>query len=296
MKILPWLLVLAATPLAQTETWQCLTVQPISGSPVFSPASPSAACAQASKSGGAPWTQQATYNVQLWNLQNGANSGSPTRVVANGNGNCTSSLSPYPNVAPIWGTPSVQASGSTLTWTVAVQSYSPVINLGIDWGSSANGVVTAGSASFPTSPCQCFVNDCSTQGVVALALRASDFVEAMDQEPLKVAVTAARYTLKIDDAVVGTFTKEEWAKGVNLATLPTPMAKQAAAVHDLTLRHNVIHFARWRLVEVNLQNVAVDPAHVRAAVDALDVLDADVIAQQRAAAQPKSHRYELAAE
>jgi lysophospholipase L1-like esterase len=133
--------------------------------------------------------------------------------------------------------------------------------------------------------------------VVALALRASDFVEAMDQEPLRVTgLAAARYTLKIDDEVVGTFTKEEFAKGVNLATLPTPMAKQAAAVHDLTLRHNTVHFARWRQVEVNLQNVAVDPAHVRAAVDALDTLEADVVQQQRAAAQPKRHRYELVAQ
>jgi lysophospholipase L1-like esterase len=133
--------------------------------------------------------------------------------------------------------------------------------------------------------------------VVALALRASDFVEAMDQEPLKVTgLTAARYTLKIDDEVVGTFTKEEWAKGVNLATPATPMAKQAAAAHDLTLQHNVVHFARWRLVEVNLQNVAVNPAHLRAAADALDALEDDVVAQQRAAAQPKSHRYELVAE
>jgi hypothetical protein len=47
---------------------------------------------------------------------------------------------------------------------------------------------------------------------------------------------------------------------------------------------------------VNLQNVAVDPAHVKAVADALDVLEADVVAQQRAAAQPKSHRYELGAE
>jgi hypothetical protein len=49
-------------------------------------------------------------------------------------------------------------------------------------------------------------------------------------------------------------------------------------------------------VEVNLQNVAVDPAHVKAAADALDALEADVVVQQRAAAQPKSHRYELVAE
>jgi hypothetical protein len=133
--------------------------------------------------------------------------------------------------------------------------------------------------------------------VMALALRASDFVEAMDQEPLKVTgLRAARYTLKIDDEVVGSFTKEEFAKGVNLATLPTPMAKQAAAVHDLTLRHNVVHFARWRMVGVNLDNIAIPAAHLQAAADALDTLEADVVAQQRAAAQPKSHRYELAPE
>jgi hypothetical protein len=133
--------------------------------------------------------------------------------------------------------------------------------------------------------------------VVALALRASDFVEAMDQEPLRVTgLTAARYTLKIDGEVVGTFTKEEFAKGVNLATLATPMAKQAAAVHDLTLRHNIVHFARWRLVGVNLDNIAIPAAHLQTAADALDTLEADVIAEQRAAAQPKSHRYELVPE
>ena len=133
--------------------------------------------------------------------------------------------------------------------------------------------------------------------VMALALRASDFVEALDQEPLKVTgLTAARYTLKIDDETVGAFTKEEWAKGVNLATLPTPMAKQAAAVHDLTLRHNVVHFARWRMAGVNLDNIVIPAAHLQAADDSLDVLEADVIGQQRAAAQPKSHRYELAPE
>lgn len=130
--------------------------------------------------------------------------------------------------------------------------------------------------------------------VVALALRASDFVETMDQQPLKVTgLTAARYTLKIDDEVVGAFTREELAKGVNLATLATPMAKQAAAVHDLTLKHNTVHFARWRMAGVNLDSLALPPAHLQAAADALDTLEADIVAQQRAAAQPKSHRYEL---
>ncbi|MGA2737796.1 MAG: SGNH/GDSL hydrolase family protein [Bryobacteraceae bacterium] len=133
--------------------------------------------------------------------------------------------------------------------------------------------------------------------VMALALRASDFVEAMDREPLKViGLPAARYTLKIDGDAVGTFSKEEWAKGVNLATLATPMAKQAAAVHDLTLRHNIVHFARWRMAGVNLDNIAIPPAHLQAAGEALDTLEADVVAAQRAAAQPQMHRYELTPE
>ena len=32
-----------------------------------------------------------------------------------------------------------------------------------------------------------------------------------------------------------------------------PMLKQALAVHDLTLKHNNIHFARWREVQVPLE-------------------------------------------
>ena len=74
------------------------------------------------------------------------------------------------------------------------------------------------------------------------------------------------------------------------------MAKQAAAVHDLTLRHNVVHFARWRMAGVNLDSLSLPPAHLAAAAEALDTLEADVIAQQRAAAQPKSHRFELTPE
>jgi lysophospholipase L1-like esterase len=129
----------------------------------------------------------------------------------------------------------------------------------------------------------------------AAALRSSDFVEALDEEPLKITgLKAARYTLKIDGDGLGSFTKQQLADGVNLAILPTPMAKQAASVHDLTLRHNIVHFARWRLVQLNLRNIRA--VHTQAAVDALDVLEEEVIQQQRAAAHPSPHRYELVAE
>ncbi len=72
------------------------------------------------------------------------------------------------------------------------------------------------------------------------------------------------------------------------------MVKQAVAVHKLTLEHNNVHFARWRQVEVPLEG---DPAsHKQAALEALDKLEADLVAEQRAAAQPKPRRFQLSPE
>lgn len=63
---------------------------------------------------------------------------------------------------------------------------------------------------------------------------------------------AARYALKIDGEKVGDFTKEQLAEGINLALEPTPMLKQASSVYDLTVKHNDVHFARWREIQVPL--------------------------------------------
>jgi lysophospholipase L1-like esterase len=128
--------------------------------------------------------------------------------------------------------------------------------------------------------------------VIQLALRASDFVEALDQQPLQVTgLTAPRYKLTIDGEEVGSFTREQLAEGINLAVLPTPMMKQAARVHELTRRHNDIHFTRWRDVQVPLEN---NPSrNISRATRALDALEGDLVKQQRAAAQPKDHRYQL---
>jgi lysophospholipase L1-like esterase len=128
--------------------------------------------------------------------------------------------------------------------------------------------------------------------VVGLAIQSSDFVESLNKQVLKVTgLTAQKYTLKIDDEEVATLTRESLAEGVNLVLLPTPMARQASVVHALTLKHNNIHFARWRQVQVPLEN---DPLIQKPMVlGALDSLEAELIQQQRAAAQPKSHRYQL---
>jgi lysophospholipase L1-like esterase len=131
--------------------------------------------------------------------------------------------------------------------------------------------------------------------MIALALRSSDFVEALDRQPLRIkGLSGARYVLRIDGEIVGSFSRQDLADGVNLALLPSPMVKQALDVHALTIRHNQIHYARWRNVQVPLQEQTLEK--LQPALDALDALEVELIDQQRAAAQPKLRHYELSPE
>lgn len=133
--------------------------------------------------------------------------------------------------------------------------------------------------------------------VIALAVKSSDFVQSLNQQPLKVTgLGAANYALKIDGSDVGSFSKEQLAEGINLATLPTPMAKQAADVHKLTLQHNNTHFQRWRQIEVNYAAEGKSAKMQRAAKDlmaAMDEEETEQVKQQRAAAQPKPRQFQL---
>lgn len=127
---------------------------------------------------------------------------------------------------------------------------------------------------------------------IALAVKASDFEQTLNRQPLRIAgLASGKYTVRIDGETVGTFSADQLASGVNLAMLPTPMSKQAAEVHALTLKHNNVHFARWRQVEVPLETDGL--TQVKAAMDALDRLEQEIVERQRASAQPKARRYEL---
>jgi lysophospholipase L1-like esterase len=129
--------------------------------------------------------------------------------------------------------------------------------------------------------------------LLALALKSSGFVEALDRETLRVTGLAeARYELKIDGAPTGTFSKDDLGKGINLATLDTPMLRQSLEVHALTLKHNNIHFNRWRNIQTALPADG-SPTTKREVMSALDKLEGELVAEQRAAAQPRPHRYEL---
>ena len=128
--------------------------------------------------------------------------------------------------------------------------------------------------------------------VLAAAVKASGFVEALDQQPFKVTgLGAGAYARRIDDQQVGVFRGPDLARGINLAVLPTPMLKQAGDVHDLTLKHNDIHFTRWRFIQTRLEKDGAQ--RTAAALDALDTLEQEIIDRQHLTAKPRLRRFEL---
>jgi lysophospholipase L1-like esterase len=135
-----------------------------------------------------------------------------------------------------------------------------------------------------------------TQGnagaLMALTIRSSDVTEALNQEPLKVSgLKSGNYTLQIDGKPVGTFSAADLAQGINLATLDTPMAQQAAEVHSLTVAHTTIHNDRWRNIQVPLAKYNLSEA--KPAMDQLDSLETALIAKQHEVAQPRAHTFQL---
>jgi hypothetical protein len=125
-----------------------------------------------------------------------------------------------------------------------------------------------------------------------LALRSAGFNEDFNYEGLKVSKLKAGYwALRIDGQQVKVFTAEELATGVNLATLQTPMWKQARAVQNLVERRSETHNIRWRSIEVPLADYKLSQA--AQAMAALDALDAELAQRIQSESQPRPHHFEL---
>jgi lysophospholipase L1-like esterase len=128
--------------------------------------------------------------------------------------------------------------------------------------------------------------------VVKLAVASSNVVQDLNRQTLKVSgLTTPRYTVTIDGKEVGSFRKEALAEGINLAVLETPMLEQARRVHAATVRHNDLHYQRWRAVQVPYAKES--PTGVAKAIEGLDEIETSLIIRQREAARPKAHKYEL---
>ena len=131
-----------------------------------------------------------------------------------------------------------------------------------------------------------------SEETLARAVRDSDFTEALNQQTLRVTgLPAGKYSLEIDGSLIGTFKARHLTRGINLASLRTPMGDQARAVYGLALRHNHVHFARWRMIEESFRDYKMHT--VEAAVKALDAVEQEADDLMWTTAQPKTRRYRL---
>jgi hypothetical protein len=127
---------------------------------------------------------------------------------------------------------------------------------------------------------------------VALAIGASDFMLALDQQTLRIRGLAAEwYRLTIDGEPLGFFHTSKLDEGINLAGLPTPMWRQSMEVHALTRKHDELQAARSRLFQAPAEERK--SPEWKAALDASNAAEADLIDEQRAKARPRTHDYEL---
>jgi lysophospholipase L1-like esterase len=127
---------------------------------------------------------------------------------------------------------------------------------------------------------------------VSVAAYSSDFIPAIDDQPLRVTnLKPGDYTLRIDGQEITTYPADQFARGINLSAFKTPMLEQAVQVLKLTKQHIDLHVSRWRLVQVPLAQDGLP--HYKVAISDLDALEREVIAQQHATAQPRPHFYEI---
>jgi lysophospholipase L1-like esterase len=127
--------------------------------------------------------------------------------------------------------------------------------------------------------------------VLGLVIRNSDLIKALDDEMLKVlSLPTGSYDLLIDSQKVGSFTADQLADGINLATLETPMLKQARLVAFDTEKVNDLESTRFN--SINESSTAEQSPTAQALADAyLRAVD-----RQRTDAQPVPHRFELIVE
>jgi lysophospholipase L1-like esterase len=115
---------------------------------------------------------------------------------------------------------------------------------------------------------------------------------AMDQQILQVSgLPEQRYSLKIDGKAIASFSREQLAKGINLALFPTPMENQAKDVDGLERERSELDEAVF-LLTINDSKSAADPATIKS----IDAKNASKLEEQRKACKPLSHRFELVAE
>ena len=116
------------------------------------------------------------------------------------------------------------------------------------------------------------------------ALKLTPFLEELNRYDLKITgLSGDRYDVLIDDEPVATLTKEELAKGWNLALTAGPITKQSQGVLALIVKKNLLGQTLWEAqIHNRKKQIAALPGQV-----------ADLEAQITATSQPKVHRFQI---
>ena len=126
-----------------------------------------------------------------------------------------------------------------------------------------------------------------------LAVKSSDFMEQLNSEWLTVTGLGEKqkYGLAINGLKVGEFSGRQLAAGMNLATLDTPMMRQASQVLGWTVKRAAVHQMRWRQLQIPYEKDGLP--RLASILDQMDALDLDLEARQHAAARTSAAYYEL---
>jgi lysophospholipase L1-like esterase len=110
----------------------------------------------------------------------------------------------------------------------------------------------------------------------------------LNQQPLKIeGLKSGTYSLTIDNLLAGSFTNLELAKGINLATLTTPMKNQAYTVQWQIRDRDETHFVRLRMfIAQNKTGISAEPG--ASDLTKFELVQQNLIYQ---AAQPKPHTF-----
>jgi len=190
-------------------------------------------------------------------------------------------------IAQTWG---LDAIVSDVTLDGATGSVLATRNVQVAASSASHGVVTwkQTDAALPL-PID------SSDASVKLVLKASDLIDRLDQQRVTVSnLVAPNYDLKIDNTDLGTFTREQLAAGVNLATLKTPMLEQSLQVAQLFRAQQDIASEAFHGIQT--WHTHYDPAinkHMFDCIAALHQAAATAAQEAKKCAQPVAHTFTL---
>lgn len=172
-------------------------------------------------------------------------------------------------------------------------------NMVLDVTVDSSGVTAAGGTAKKTGDNEFEIKEASLPLAVVLddplfklVLASSDVEDTFNHEIFRdKALAPGNYDLTIDGTKVGTFSADQFADGINLAVLKTPMFDQANVVENLTSRIVSLRYNRWRQIDPligseDVNGMKAADAGIQRAID-------NTVKQREKAAEPVNHTFKI---